>query len=97
MKSTKMMLAVILASVAAHAQSCPSSSSLKAMSGGGTSAAGWESGASVTIYIVSNSTTGTFSSDAVNAIETAFSNWNTDLSSGQTGRSPFSLSRKRNE
>ncbi len=64
-------------------QSCPSSSSLTAMfdETSQTYAAGWESGASIPVYIVSNSTTGTFSSDAINAIETAFANWNADLSS----------------
>lgn len=43
---------------------------------------GWQPGAALTIYIVSNSTSGTFSTDDINAIETAFQSGT--VISGQT-------------
>jgi hypothetical protein len=65
-------------------QSCPSSTSLKPFSGP-PSPKGWQYGAAVTLYIISNSTSGVFSTGTnseVDAIESAFQRWTDSLNAG---------------
>lgn len=67
--------------LSALCQTCPSlTTSLIPYSG----ASGWQYGASVTVYIVSNSDDGTFSPDAQNAFRVALSNWNNQVGSAMS-------------
>jgi hypothetical protein len=84
-KALYVFVAILVGTTLGLCEVCPSSSDLHGLTSSGVhDAAGFHSGASLTVYIVSNSTTGTFSTNEVSAIEMAFSDWNSGLASGLT-------------